>query len=50
MSITCLFVVDSLVNNYNNQVFEGTSVPYWDKTCGIKINKVEDLRIVSKNF
>ena len=45
-----LFVVDSLVNHYNNQVFEGTSVPYWDKTCGIKINKVEDFENSFEKF
>lgn len=37
-----LFVIDSLENHFNNNVYEGTTVPYWDETCGMKIESIEN--------
>jgi len=38
-----LFVVDSKENHFNNEVYEGTSVPYWNQQCGIKIDDIHHL-------
>ena len=33
-----LFIIDSAENYFNNQVYEGTSVPYWHESWGIQID------------
>ncbi|OUW38371.1 MAG: hypothetical protein CBD44_00985 [Flavobacteriaceae bacterium TMED184] len=42
-----LFIIDSSENYFNNQVYEGTSVPYWNDACGIKIDSID---YFDKNF
>lgn len=37
-----LYVIDSTENHFNNKVYEGTTVPYWDETCGMKIEGIEN--------
>lgn len=45
-----LFVIDSLENYFNNKVYEGTSVPYWDKKCGVKIDSMNYFNNKFPNF
>jgi len=42
-----LLVWDTSENIYENKVIKGTSVPFWDKSCGIKVNSFDEL---SSNF
>jgi len=42
-----LLVWDISENIYENKVIKGTSVPFWDKSCGIKVNSFDEL---SNNF
>ncbi len=42
-----LLVWDISENIYENKVINGTSVPFWDKSCGIKVNSFDEL---SNNF
>lgn len=39
-----MFVLDASDNFYNNEVFPGTTVPYWSHLCGIKASNIEDLK------
>lgn len=38
-----LLVLDSTINHFEGDVFEGTSIPYWDKSCGEVISQMSEL-------
>ncbi len=37
-----LFVLDATTNSYEGLDFEGTTVPYWSKECGMKIRNIDN--------
>jgi len=38
-----LLVFDSISNYYEGEKFEGTTVPYWDESCGVKITELNHI-------
>ena len=38
-----LFVYDSKINNYGGKKLRGTSVPYFDKSCGKIISDIKNI-------
>lgn len=45
-----LIVWDYKINNYEGYDLPGTSVPFWDETCGIKIDSKKELKENFDNF
>ena len=45
-----LIVWDYKINNYEGYDLVGTSVPFWDDTCGIKIDSEKELKENFDNF
>ncbi len=45
-----LIVWDYKINNYEGYDLPGTSVPFWDETCGIKIDSEKELKENFDNF
>ena len=45
-----LIVVDKNVNNYEGYKLSGTTVPYWDNNCGLKVKSVEECKNQLNNF
>ena len=38
-----LIVVDKNINKYGGYELSGTTVPYWDDLCGIKVEDIDEL-------
>ncbi len=45
-----LLVFDSTKNAYEGGVYEGTTVPYWDKSCGEVIKEKDDYENIFQKF
>ena len=45
-----LIVVDKKVNHYGEFKLTGTTVPYWNKKCGVKVNNIDECKIKLLNF
>lgn len=45
-----LMVVDKKVNHYGGYKLTGTTVPYWNDKCGVKVNTVKECKIKILNF
>lgn len=37
-----MLVIDAFDNFYNNQIYPGTTVPYWSNLCGMKVSDIQD--------
>lgn len=45
-----LIILNSTINNFDSQVFEGTTVPYWNPICGEVINDFNNFKDTFKYF
>ena len=45
-----LFVLNSKENNYEGIVYDGSTVPFWNNECGIKIDNIDDFENKFQDF
>ncbi len=45
-----LLILNSSINNYEGKSFHGTTVPYWDKSCGEIVNDLNSFDDIFEHF